>query len=150
MQTHKKEALVWKWYGVKVLYKYLVSGKPTPEKIDTSYNEHQIFEESILLIQAQSFDQAYELAEQEAKEREDSYTNVYDQLIEFKYIESLDAFELFEDGRLASGTEVYSRFVHTSKEEKFNDFLTRYYPEVVESEEEQIKRNFILRNRDFN
>ncbi|MCM2978645.1 DUF4288 domain-containing protein [Priestia aryabhattai] len=131
MQTHKEETLVWKWYGVKVLYKHLVSGKPTPEKIDPNYNEHQIFEESILLIKAQSFDQAYELAE-------------------FKYIESLDAFELFEDEELASGTEVYSRFVHTSKEEKFSDFLTRYYPEVVEDEEEQIKRSFILRNRDFN
>ncbi|NLR46346.1 DUF4288 domain-containing protein [Priestia megaterium] len=150
MQTHKGETLVWKWYGVKVLYKHIVSGKPTPEKIDTNYNEHQIFEESILLIKAQSFDQAYELAEQEAKGHEDSYTNVYDQLVEFKYIESLDAFELFEDEELASGTEVYSRFVHTSKGEKFSDFLTRYYPEVVESEEEQIKRNFILRNRDFN
>ncbi|MED3885449.1 DUF4288 domain-containing protein, partial [Priestia aryabhattai] len=138
------------WYGVKVLYKHIVSGKPTPEKIDTNYNEHQIFEESILLIKAQSFDQAYELAEQEAKGHKDSYTNVYDQLVEFKYIESLDVFELFEDEELASGTEVYSRFVHTSKGEKFSDFLTRYYPEVVEGEEEQIKRNFILRNRDFN
>jgi len=150
MHTHNEEALVWKWYGVKVLYKHLVSGEPNREKIDKNYNEHQIFEESILLIKAQSFDQAYELAEREAKGREDSYTNVYDQLIEFKFIESLDAFELFEDEGLQSGTEVYSRFVHTSKEEKLNDFLTRYYPEAIEDDEEQIKRNFILRNRDFN
>ncbi|WDW07620.1 DUF4288 domain-containing protein [Priestia aryabhattai] len=37
-----------------------------------------VIEESILLIKAPSFDQAYEIAEKKAKECEESYTNVYD------------------------------------------------------------------------
>ncbi|QDZ79282.1 DUF4288 domain-containing protein [Priestia megaterium] len=63
MKTTNREELDVQWYGVKVLYKYLIVGKPNIEKIDQNYEEHQIFEESILLIKAQSFDQAYEIAE---------------------------------------------------------------------------------------
>ncbi|WP_243549792.1 DUF4288 domain-containing protein [Priestia megaterium] len=125
-------------------------GKPNPEKIDENYEEHQIFEESILLINAPSFDQAYEIAEKKAKECEDSYTNVYDQTVKFQFIESLDAFLLFEEDEFPSGTEVYSRFLHIPKEESLANVLSRYYPEVTEDETERIHKNFILRNRDFN
>lgn len=154
MKTTNSEELDVQWYGVKVLYKYLIvgkpNGKPNIEKIDQNYEEHQIFEESILLIKAQSFDQAYEIAEKKAKECEDSYTNVYDQTVNFQLIESLDAFLLFEEDEFPSGTEVYSRFLHIPKEESLANVLSRYYPEVTEDETERIRKNFILRNRDFN
>ncbi|MFB2346678.1 DUF4288 domain-containing protein [Priestia megaterium] len=150
MKTTNSEELDAQWYGVKVLYKHLIVGKPNPEKIDENYEEHQIFEESILLIKAQSFDQAYEIAEKKAKECEDSYTNVYDQTVKFQFIESLDAFLLFEEDEFPSGTEVYSRFLHIPKEESLANVLSRHYPEVTEDETERIRKNFILRNRDFN
>ncbi|BFJ01306.1 MAG: hypothetical protein PME_37410 [Priestia megaterium] len=67
MKTTNSEELDFQWYGVKVLYKYLIVDKPNIEKIDENYEEHQIFEESILLIKAQSFDQAYEIAEKNVK-----------------------------------------------------------------------------------
>ncbi|MGF9889634.1 DUF4288 domain-containing protein [Priestia megaterium] len=150
MKTTNSEESDVQWYGVKVLYKHLIVGKPNTEKIDENYEDHQIFEESILLIKAQSFDQAYEIAEKEAKECEDSYTNVYDQTVKFQFIESLDAFLLYEEDELPSGTEVYSRFLHMPKEEKLANVLSRYYPEVTEDETERIRKSFILRNRDFN
>ena len=150
MKTTNSEELDVQWYGVKVLYKYLIVGKPNIEKIDQNYEEHQIFEESILLIKAQSFDQAYEIAEKKAKECEDSYTNVYDQTVKFQFIESLDAFLLCEEEELPNGTEVYSRFLHVPKKESLANVLSRYYPEVTEDETDLIRKNFILRNRDFN
>jgi len=150
MQTHTEGAPVWKWYGVKVLYKNLITGKPNAEKIDENYEDHQIFEESILLIKAKSFDQAYEIAEIKAKENEDSYINVYDQVVNFQFVDSLHAFLLCEDEELENGIEVYSRFLHISKEENFANVLSRHYPEVIEEEKDQIRKSFILRNKDFN
>src|SRR6478752_3125366 len=138
MQTHTEEAPVWKWYGVKVLYKNLIEGKPNAEKIDENYEDHQIFEESILLIKTK------------AKENEDSYINVYDQVVNFQFVDSLHAFLLCEDEELENGIEVYSRFLHISKEESFANVLSRYYPEVIEEEKDQIRKSFILRNKDFN
>jgi len=150
MKTNKNEKLNLEWYGVKVLYKNLVVGEPNPEKLDENYEDHQIFEESILLIKALSFEQAYEIAEKKAKESEDSYTNVYGQVVKFQFVESLDAFLLCEEDELQSGTEVYSRFLHIAKEESLENVLSKYYPEVIEDEAEQIRKSFILRNRDFN
>lgn len=150
MKTTNSEELDVQWYGIKVLYKYLIVGKPNIEKIDENYEEHQIFEESILLIKAQSFAQAYKIAEKKAKECEDSYTNVYDQTVNFQLIESLDAFLLCEEDEFPSGTEVYSRFLHIPKEESLANVLSRHYPEVTEDETERIRKSFILRNRDFN
>ncbi|MDI3093368.1 hypothetical protein QJ133_19780 [Priestia megaterium] len=43
MKTTNSKELDVQWYGVKVLYKYLVEGKPNIEKIDENYEEHQIF-----------------------------------------------------------------------------------------------------------
>ncbi|CAI9001623.1 DUF4288 domain-containing protein [Priestia megaterium] len=150
MKTNKSEKSDLEWYGVKVLYKNLVIGEPNAEKLDENYEDHQIFEESILLIKARSFEQAYEIAEKKAKESEDSYTNVYGQIVKFQFVESLDAFLLCEEDGLQSGTEVYSRFLHIAKEESLEGVLSRHYPEVIEDETEKIRKSFILRNRDFN
>ncbi|PFV93175.1 S-ribosylhomocysteinase [Priestia megaterium] len=136
MQIHTAEASAWKWYGVKVLSKNLITGKPNAEKIDENYEDHQIFEESILLIKA--------------KENEDSYINVYNQVVNFQFVDSLDAFLLCEDEEVENGTEIYSRFLRISKEESFSNVLSRYYPEVMEEEKDQIRKSFILRNKDFN
>jgi len=150
MNTNSSKKLDLEWYGVKVLYKYLIIGSPNIEKIDENYEDHQVFEESILLIKAQTFDQAYEIAEKKAKECEGSYTNVYDQIVKFQFVESLDAFLLCEEDELQSGTEVYSRFLHIPKEESLANVLSRHYPEVIEDETEHIRKSFILRNKDFN
>ncbi|MBX9968101.1 hypothetical protein ACFW1J_10090 [Priestia aryabhattai] len=36
------------------------------------------------------------------------------------------------------------------KEESLANILSRHYPEVMENKTEQIRKNFLLRNRDFN
>ena len=40
--------------------------------------------------------------------------------------------------------------VDKPKEESLANVLSRHYPEVMENETEQIRKNFLLRNRDFN
>ncbi|MGC9930969.1 hypothetical protein [Priestia aryabhattai] len=36
------------------------------------------------------------------------------------------------------------------KEENLANVLSGHYPEVMENETEQLRKNFLLRNRDFN
>ncbi|MCL9638399.1 DUF4288 domain-containing protein [Bacillus zanthoxyli] len=73
MKINKSEKSDLEWYGVKVLYKNLVIGEPNVERLDENYEDHQIFEESILLIKARSFEQAYEIAENEPLVHKDSF-----------------------------------------------------------------------------
>lgn len=77
-RLRKKMSKEWEWYAVKVLYECNISGNPSPETIDENYsNTHKTFEESIILIKAPSFEQAYVIAEMEAKKAEIDYLNPY-------------------------------------------------------------------------
>ncbi len=94
-------------YAVKLLYKDIVTGMPVESKIDEFYNEiTEFFEEQILLVKANSFDEAYEKAENESKAYEDFYTNKYGQMVEHKFFDFVDCFHLFDE--ITDVTEVYS------------------------------------------
>lgn len=147
-RLRKKVRREWEWYAVKVLYECIISGDPAPETIDRNYsNAEKTFEESILLIKASSFDQAYDLAEKEVKQREIDYLNPYDEKVVWKFVESIDCFHLF-DRKLQSGTELYSRLFHVPKGITNEQVISQYYPETIT--EELIDKNFILRDKDFN
>lgn len=50
---------VWQYYGVRIIYQAVITGNPLPEPIDEDYTDtHSFFEESIMLVHAQSFDHA--------------------------------------------------------------------------------------------
>ncbi|YCI76437.1 DUF4288 domain-containing protein [Bacillus sp. R1-10] len=147
-RLRKKMSKEWKWYAVKVLYECNISGNPSPETIDENYsNTHKTFEESIILIKAPSFDQAYGIAEIEAKKAEIDYLNPYNEMVEWKFVESIDCFNLFDE-KLESGTELYSRYLRVPKDISNEKVISRYYPETVV--EEEVDYNYILRNKDFN
>jgi hypothetical protein len=138
----------WEWYAVKLLYECIITGTPNPETIDENYtNTHKTYEESIMLVKAQSFDHAYSIAEKKAKGEEIDYVNQYDELVEWKFVEVLDCFILIDE-KLQSGTELYSRFLRVPKDVSREKIISHYYPETVE--ENVVDQNFILRNRDFN
>ena len=46
--------------------------------------EYKTYEESIMLVKAQSFDHAYKIAENRAKKYENEYTNPYGELVSHK------------------------------------------------------------------
>jgi hypothetical protein len=138
----------WEWYAVKLLYECIITGNPNPETIDKNYtNAHKTYEESIMLVKAQSFEHAYSIAEKKAKEEEIDYLNPYEEKVEWKFVEAIDCFHLFDE-ELETGTELYSRFFHVPKDVPLEEVIYHYYPETVE--EDEVDQNFILRNRDFN
>lgn len=145
----RKRKSSWEWYGVKLLYECIISGKPTPDKIDeNNSSDHKTYEESIIIIKAQSFDHAYTLTERKAKEAEIDYYNPYDEKVEWRFVKALDAFNLFEE--LKQGTEVYSRFVEVPNSVSISEFISNFYPEIVVPEDNEPDYNFILRIREFN
>ena len=145
-QNQRKSS--WEWYAVKLLYESIFSGKPNPETIDENYtNTYKTFEESIMLVKAQSFEHAYSIAEKKAKDEEINYLNPYEELVEKKFVDALDCFILIDE-ELHSGTELYSRFLHVPKDIPREKVISHYYPETVE--EYVVDQNFVLRNRDFN
>ncbi|WP_419884139.1 DUF4288 domain-containing protein [Peribacillus sp. B-H-3] len=116
--------------------------------MDKNYtNTHKTYEESIMLVKAQSFEHAYSIAEKKAKDEEHDYLNPYEETVEWKYVDALDCFHLFDE-TLKTGTELYSRFFRVPKDVPREKVITLYYPETVE--EDEVDKNFILRYRDFN
>jgi hypothetical protein len=139
----------WDWYSVKLIFESIISGEPEPDTIDKNYtNNFKTFEESIVLIKAQSFDHAYRIAEKKAKEMELDYINPYGEFVKWRFIEAIDCFVIREDN-LSTGTEIYSRRIRTTKEIDTEYFLDRYYPDTIEQSDD-IDFNYILRDKDFN
>ena len=83
-------------YGVKVMYTYFVECE-----------KKRFFEESVLLINANSFDDALHKAEDYAKDLEYEYVNCDNQVVKIEKIEAVDSFLVYED---AEAVEVYSSF----------------------------------------
>lgn len=136
------------WYAVKLLYECVITGDPSPETIDENYtNTYKTFEESIMLVKAKSFEDAYSIAEKKAKEAEVEYVNPYDEKVSWVFVDALDCFSLKED-ELETGVELYSRFLRVPKEVPTKDVISHYYPETVE--EDVVDHNWVFRNKEFN
>jgi len=95
------------WYAVKLLYRMEVSGEPKASLLDDFYSGLDLFfEESVLLVPAGSFEEAYEKAETEAKKKANVYENKYGQTVTVGFYKSVDCFALFESPQ--AFTEAYS------------------------------------------
>ena len=117
----------WDFYGVRIIKQILIEGEPDPNLIDELYydDDEQHFEESILLIRAQSFDHAYKIAEKKATEYEEPYPNIYGQRVLWKFIEAVDCFVILDE--LKTGAEVYSCFHTTNKNETASEFIEKWF-----------------------
>ena len=106
----------WKWYGVKTLTRWEAIGKP--KSIDENYDEDAtLLEERVVLIKARNLDEAIKKGEKEAKRNLSEYENFYGQKVKLRYLESCDAFELFEEPN-ENGVEVFSLIETASKKIK--------------------------------
>lgn len=139
----------WKWYSIKLIFENNISGDPESETIDKNYNNHfKTYEESIMLVKAQSFDHAYKIAEIKAKKHEDEYINPYGELVQYKFLEAIDCF-LISDETLTTETELYWRTLRVDKKMSKDDFLDMYYPDSIK-DNSNIDHDFVLRYRKFN
>jgi Domain of unknown function (DUF4288) len=99
------------WYSAKSIFRHA-----------ESEGRRQMFEERIVLLQAENFDAAFEKAELEARQYCLDINNC-------EFTESVDVFELFDEN-IEDQTEVFSS-MHTSDLDTVN-FLTSFYPETPE------------------
>ncbi|KXX66923.1 DUF4288 domain-containing protein [Flammeovirga sp. SJP92] len=117
-----------KWFGVKILFKYQVSGKVKTELIDDDWVEnYRAFEESVILIRATSFDEAYQIAEEKTNGNTDSWMNKYGQVIEKIFHDSIDCF-LIGDEEFEDGLEVYSNIFEINNNLSDDQLIGEYYP----------------------
>ncbi|KKZ93934.1 hypothetical protein B4147_4873 [Bacillus wiedmannii] len=117
-------------YAVKLLFESVHSGEPDPTKVDEHYEEshNTLFEESIILVKANSIEEAHELGEKIAIHSEESYDNMYGEQVTWTFRKVLHVFEL-DDTPFEMGKELYARFLHVKKNEKVDTVVRAYYPE---------------------
>ena len=95
------------WYSVKLLYKMTITGKPDSGLKEKYFSDRsEFFEESIVLVMSDSFENAYQIAEDNATKNTEVYTNKYDQTVTKEFYDSIDCFELCDPPQML--TEVYS------------------------------------------
>lgn len=88
------------WYGVKLIYKYTVRAKGSAPAF--------LFEESVVLVKAKSFDKAYRKVEKQAKNESEQYENTNGQQVTREFYRSVDCYWLFD--KPGKYTEAYSSF----------------------------------------
>ncbi len=118
-------------YGVKVVHTYAI-GKDTKN----------FYEELILRVNANDFDEAYKKAEQYMKSCVREYTNIYGEKVTTLKIEAIDCFLGLDEGNDVQ--EVYSSFTTNSSsltEEEYYETIT------FVCRKEELRP---LRNKEFN
>ena len=115
----------WDYYGVKIIKQIMVEGEPDPTLINEFYADDgkQLFEESIIIMRAQSSEHACNLAEKKAIALGKPYPNAYGQQVIWKFIKTVDCSLIF--GKLASGAEVYSCFHSTN--DTADEFINKWF-----------------------
>lgn len=138
----------WRWFSVKLIFENIISGEPEPDTVDQNYTDkYRIFEESILLIKAQSFDHAYKIAEKRARTMEFDFENVYGQTVREQFVGAIDCFDICEE-TLFSGAELYWRAIWVSKEMDQESFIDMYYPDTINNDSGP-DYTYVMRNREF-
>lgn len=118
-------------YGVKVIHTHIIGE-----------NARRFYEELILRVEAQSFDEAYEKAEKYMQDEVREYTNIYGEKVKTFRIEAVDCFLAYDEEEDVQ--EVYSSF-STNRSTLTDD---EYYEAIISSCAEEELRP--LRNKEFN
>lgn len=100
------------WYGAQCIFLHA----------KTKHGTKQMYEERIILLKADSFDDAIEWAEEEAKE----YCRDLDGC---KYVGYINVFHIY-DAKIDDGTEIFSSMQRSDLMPK--EYLDQHYPEGPE------------------
>lgn len=119
--------LKWNYYGVKIIKQIVVEGEAISERVDENFAEDadQIFEESVLLVHAQSVAHAYKIAKKKSSELDEPYKNQYGQQVIWRFVEAVDCYLIGTQVR--SGTEVYSCFHRTDSNSTTKEFIEKWF-----------------------
>ena len=121
-------------YGVKLVYQYTVMGAPNPHLLDEHYDsEFDFFEESILLVRAESFEEALSRASEIAKKNVEAYPNIYGQTVAKTFCGAVDCFLMAD--KLETGTELYATFKKVRHPASSDEFLARSYDAELDNTE---------------
>ncbi len=119
-----------KWYSVKILFQS-VHTKKTDAHLNDEDN-HQWFEESIILLHASSVDDAEKLAITQAIKSEHTYQNSFEETVSCHFERVIRVYELNDD-IITDGTEVYSNFIVAKKSDSVENVITRYYTDELDN-----------------
>lgn len=133
-----KKKSSWAFYSVRIIKQILVEGQPDPDLIkqvakdlDLAVEEllegdsRQSFEESIMLIRAQSSEHACKIAQKKAEESERPGLNPYGQKVTWKFIKIVDCYWIIDE--LMTGAEVYSCFHDTDRNMTADEFINKWF-----------------------
>lgn len=124
----------WNYYGVRIIYQAVITGSPLPERIDENYtNTHTFYEESIMLVHAQSFDHAYTTAQEKLRDNLLTHRNPYGQTVEWKLVDLIDCFLI--DNKLTNGIEIYSSITPVEREVTPEEYLMKKYEYSLNSDD---------------
>jgi hypothetical protein len=98
LSPDEPEDLYWHW--VECVFKSEVTERP---------RKHELWERNILLVQATSIENAWELGAEVAKSKEHSYAVESGEILSWRFVKIEKVGETFEK-TIVNGTEVYSRF----------------------------------------
>ena len=68
---------------------------------------------------------------------EDTYDNMYDEQVTWKFRKVLHVFEL-DDTPFETGKELYARFLHVKKNNTADTVVRKYYPESNKSSQQML------------
>lgn len=119
-------------YGVKIIYKYTVD-----DEKNTNF-----FEEQILTVMANSFDDAYKRAQKYAIETCDNHLNPYGQNVNMEVYSIADCFLAFDEEE--GIREVYSMITQNKTNLSNNEFIDMLTHRCTKDE------LYILRYKEFN
>ncbi|MFC3151968.1 DUF4288 domain-containing protein [Litoribrevibacter euphylliae] len=128
------------WYAVKTLYRTFTDG--FVENPDEDFREDlDMLEERIVLLRADSFDDAIEQAEREAREyARVEQTNPYGQRICINYIEACDAYMLGEAP--SESVEVFSSTSLINRETSDSEIMDMRLG-AVSDDDERFSKKFL-------
>jgi hypothetical protein len=139
VETLKKKSS-WSFYGVKLIRQILVEGQPdlnlvkkVAKDLDLTVEElledngNQSFEESIMLVHAQSYAHANKIAEKKALEsaEEKPGLNPYGQKVTWKFIRIVDCWWIIDD--LVTGAELYCCFHDSDRSVTADEFINKWF-----------------------
>lgn len=120
-------------YSVKVVYTYLIGD-----------SDKRFYEEQILLICAEDFDEAFEKAEKYASEYADEHINPDGEIVKTEKVDILSCFSVFDDEE-DGVIEVYSSITKNRTTLSESDFY-----DVFTSEQCEVDEMTDLRNEKYN
>ncbi len=114
------------WYCVKVLYCARVSQPPMEGKLDNHWHDDDFYEESVMLVQAETPQRAAEWVTDTCKKNDNRYVNRYGQVVDYQFYDWLEVDEI-KSATLRNGTVAMSATYRMPKGTDVEELIDRRF-----------------------